>query len=72
MYNLSHLQIEDLFFNTDNRSVNSLFDNGDSYPSNDEIGRAVLDDAIAFAINIGEEDNHKLIDGLAASYIKRL
>ena len=76
MYTLSTIQIEDLFFNTDNLNVNSLFDRikdlRDSYPSDAEIGRAVMDDAIEFALNMGQEDNHELIDSLVVSYIKRL
>ena len=76
MYTLSTIQIEDLFFNTDNLNVNSLFnrvkDLCDSYPSDAEIGRAVMDDAIEFAMNIGEESNHELIDHLVVCYIKRL
>lgn len=70
---VSLLQLGDLFFNTDNLEVNSLFDRAqDGYPSQSDISNAVMEDAIAFSANIGQESNHELIDWLVEHYLERI
>ena len=70
-YNASLANVGDLFFNTDNRNLDSLYNRDDS-PCQSDVRAAVLEDAIEFTVNLGQAGNGDLIDWLVAHYLARL